>query len=83
MSSSEKTCFLMVRDIPAGEGEAGLEWGVDYGLGDGEELPEDVEDLSEAQYTVFRFVQTLRGTFESIGAKEIKGDKPSGLIVPK
>lgn len=83
MSSNAKTCFLMIRDIPAGEEEAGLEWGVDYGLADGETLPEDVEDLSEAQYTVFRFVQTLRGTFEAIGAKELKGDAPSGLIVPK
>jgi len=78
-----KTCYVMVRDV---EGqEVGLEWGVDYGLAEGEELPEDVEDLTEAQFTVYRFVRALQGVFDEMSkedlAKELK-DKPSGLIVP-
>jgi len=78
-----KTCYLMVRDIPGQEDEAGLEWGVDFGLAEGEELPADVEKLTEAQFTVFRFMQTLRGTFEEAGGKVIMGDAPSGLVFPK
>ena len=79
-----KTCYIMVRDI---EGqEIGLEWGADYGLEEGEVLPEDVEELTEAQYTIYRFVRTLTGVFDELSkedlAKELE-DQPSGLIVPK
>ena len=52
-------------------------------LKSGEELPADVEKLTEAQFTVFRFMQTLRGTFEEAGGKVIMGDAPSGLVFPK
>jgi len=78
-----KTCYIMVRDVE-GQG-VGLEWGADYDLADGEELPEDVEELTEAQYTVYRFVRALQGVFDELSkeelAKEMK-DRPSGLIVP-
>ena len=74
----------MVRDV---EGqEVALEWGADYGLAEDETLPEDVEELTEAQYTVYRFVRALQGVFDEMSkedlAKELK-DKPSGIIVPK
>jgi hypothetical protein len=72
----------MVQDVPGQEDEAALEWGVDFGLAEGETLPKDVEDLTEAQYTVFMMVQTLKGTFDEIGIPEMKGEKGSGLIVP-
>lgn len=79
-----KTCYIMIRDVE-GQEDVGLEWGVDYGLSEGEELPEDVEELSEAQYTVYKFVRALQGVFDELSkedlAKEMK-DKPSGLIVP-
>ena len=73
----------MVRDAPGQEDEASLEWGVDFDLDDGEELPEDHEELSNAQFTIFQFMQTLKGTFEEAGAEVIRGDAPSGFAVPK
>lgn len=78
-----KVCYLMVRDIEAGDDETALEWGVDFGLEEGEKLPEDHEELSEAQFVIFQMMQTLKGTFEESGAKIMKGDAPSGLMVPK
>ena len=72
----------MVRDVPGQEDEAALEWGVDLGLEEGEELPKDVEQLSEAQFTVYQMMRTLGGTFAELSAEEIKGEKGSGLIVP-
>lgn len=72
----------MVRDVPGQEDEAALEWGVDLGLEEGEELPKDVEQLSEAQFTVYQMMRTLGGTFEELSAEDIKGEKGSGLIVP-
>lgn len=73
----------MVRDVE-GDG-VGLEWGAEYDLADGETLPEDVEELTEAQYTIYRFVRTLQGVFDELSkedlAKELE-EKPSGLIVP-
>lgn len=77
-----RTCYLMIRDVPGQEGEAALEWGVDFGLKEGEELPTDHEELTEAQYTVYMMMQTLKGTFEELQAKELKGEKGSGLIIP-
>ena len=78
-----RTVYLMVSDAPGQEDEASLEWGVDFDLDEGEELPEDVEKLSNAQYTIFQFMQTLKGTFEEAGAEVIRGDAPSGFAVPK
>jgi hypothetical protein len=73
----------MVRDVPGQEDECALEWGVDFDLKESEKLPEDVEELSNAQYTIFQFMQTLKGTFEEAGAEVIRGEAPSHLIVPK
>ena len=73
----------MVKDIPEGDDEeAALEWGVDWGLEEGEQLPEDHEDLSEAQYAIHCMMQTLKGVFDASDVAEIRGEKGSGLIVP-
>lgn len=73
----------MVRDVPGqGEAEAALEYGVDYGLEEGEELPEDIEDLTEAQYAVYSMFQTLQGAIEEEAIEDTMGDKGSGIVVP-
>ena len=77
-----RKCYLMVTDVSADEGEAALEWGVDFGLNEGEELPEDHEQLTEAQFTVFKMVQMLRGVFEDSEINQVMGEKASGVIVP-
>lgn len=78
-----RTCYLMVRDVPGQEDEAALEWGLDLGLKEGEELPKDIEDLTEAQYTIYTMFKTLNGTFDDATVGEIRGEKGSGLIVPE
>lgn len=78
-----RTCYLMVKDIPnQSDEEAAIVWGVDWGLEEGEELPEDHEELSEAQYAVHCMMQTLKGVFDESDAAEIRGEKGSGLIMP-
>lgn len=77
-----RTCYLMVKDVSAEEGEAAMEWGVDFDLKEGEELPADHEKLTEAQFTVFKMVQMLRGVFENEEVGHIMGEKASGIIVP-
>ena len=72
----------MVRDVPGQEAEAALEWGVQFGLDEGEELPKDHEDLTEAQYTIFQFMQILEGTFKDAEVGVIMGEKSSGLVLP-
>jgi len=72
----------MVRDVEGQEDEAALEWGVDFDLEEGEELPTDHESLTEAQYTVFMMMQTLKGTFADAEVDEIVGERGSGLVVP-
>jgi hypothetical protein len=72
----------MVKDV---EGQDALEYGADFGLAEGEILPEDVEDLTEAQYTVYKFLTILRSTFEDEAKAALESqakDKPSGIIVP-
>lgn len=78
----QRVCYIMVKDVPGQEEDAALEWGVDFGLEEGEELPTDVEELTEAQYTVFTMVQTLKGVFAEAEVEEIMGDKGAGIIVP-
>jgi len=82
MAKKHRTCYLMVRDIEGQECEAALEWGVEFDLEEDEELPEDHEELTEAQYTVFMMMQTLKGTFADAEVGVIMGEKGSGLIVP-
>lgn len=75
-------CYLMVKDV---EGQDALEYGADFGLADGEILPADVEDLTEAQYAVYKFLTILRSTFEDdarAALKEQAEEKPSGIVVP-
>lgn len=73
----------MVKDAPGQESEAALEWGLDLGLEEGEEMPTDVEDLTEAQYTIYMMFKTLNGTFDDASVGEIRGEKGSGLIIPE
>jgi len=77
-----RTVYLMVKDAEGQEDEAALEWGVNWDLDEGEVLPTDVEELSEAQFTIFQMMQILRGTFEDAGAKVVMGEAPSGIITP-
>lgn len=73
----------MIKDVPGqGDEEAALEWGVDYGLEEGEQLPKDVEQLTEAQYTVYKVMQIIRGTFEGQKPEETMGEKGSGIVLP-
>ena len=77
-----KTVYLMIKDI---DGQVGIDWGVDWGLDDGEELPEDCEDLTNAQYTVWMCVKAIRGVGDDAYRAEVKkqaNEKPSGLLVP-
>jgi len=48
----------MIEDLSTDE--AGITWSVDWGLKEGEVLPENVEEMSDAQYTAWRFVAVLR-----------------------
>ena len=73
----------MVRDVPGQEHEAALEWGIDFNLEEGEELPKDVEELTEAQYTIFQFMKVLEGTFKDAEIKVIMGEQGSGLVLPE
>lgn len=77
-----RVCYLMIKDVPGQESEAALEWGVDFGLEEGEELPKDHEELTEAQYTAFMMMKTLQGTFADAEVGHIMGEKGTGLIVP-
>lgn len=73
----------MVKDVPGQEDDAAMEFGVDYGLEEGEELPADIEELTEAQYTMYMMLQILKGTFEGGGTiKEIVDSKGTGIVVP-
>lgn len=78
----QHTVYLMVKDI---DGQIGIDWGVDWGLAEGEELPHDVEELSDAQYTVWQCIRAIRGVGDEGYLEELKrhqADKPSGLYVP-
>lgn len=74
-------CYLMIEDTDDGH----IVWGADFGLPEGETLPEDVDGLSNAQYALHQFLATLR----QIGNPELQqklkeeAEKESGtLIVP-
>lgn len=73
----------MIQDT---EGQTGIEWGADFGLDDGETIPEDVEDLTEAQYAIWKFVAVLQGINDDARVADLKKsveDRPSGLLIPK
>ena len=80
-----KKCYLMIEDL---DGQEGIQWAVEWGLEEGEQLPEDVEDLSMAQYAVWRFLMVLNNWItddESAAAryKEYAAKGPSGVLMPQ
>lgn len=76
---------LMIEDW-SHEGKEGIDWGVDWGLEEGEELPEDVESLTLAQYTVWQFITVIKTMGDEALKKALKKEKEdgvSGLLVPE
>lgn len=78
--------YLMIEDLstedPQGEQQnVGVSWSVDWGLQEGETLPEKVDEMSDAQYTAWQMISVLRNMENSHDAKTVV--KPeSRLIVP-
>jgi hypothetical protein len=72
----------MIEDLPDGS----IQWGHDFGLAEGEELPENVDELSNAQYTLHQFLTTLRQIGDAeLQAKikaEAEAEERSRLVVP-
>lgn len=78
-----RTCYIMIKDVPGQEeGVAALEWGIDLNFHEGEEMPDDIEELTEAQYAVWQMVQTLKGVFADAEIDDIRGEKGSGVVIP-
>jgi hypothetical protein len=50
--------YLMIEDLATDD--AGITWSVDWGLAEGETLPESVDDMTDAQFAAWRFVAVLR-----------------------
>lgn len=75
----------MIEDL---EGQEGVQWAVEWDLAEGEELPKDVEDLSMAQYTIWKFLAVLNGFVDDdekameLLRTSIK-EEPSRVLVPK
>jgi hypothetical protein len=68
------------------EGKNGIDWGVDWGLAEGEELPENVEDMTMAQYTLWQFITVLRTLGNERHKEAVEAEKEegvSGLLVPE
>lgn len=79
---TKRRAYLMVVDADDG---SGIEFGVDWGLDEGEELPEDIEDLSRAQYTVWQIVRALKGIGDEAFAEEtqrMSKERPTGIMMP-
>lgn len=69
-------CYLMVEDSPSG-----LAFAVDWGCKP-EELPADVEELSEAQYTMHQFLTVLRGVDDPLALEAAKAEAKTKILVP-
>jgi hypothetical protein len=79
---ANKPVYLMVRDL---DDQVGIEWGVDWGLEEDEGLPTDIEELSESQYVVWKFIKVLQGIGDADFAAEMEKQakqNPSGLLMP-
>lgn len=74
--------YLMIEDAPD---LSGVTYAVDYGLEEGETLPEDIEQLTEAQYAIFKMARVLQSCADDEAAAELAGqstDAPSKLLIP-
>lgn len=69
-------CYLMIED-----GAGGISFAGDFGV-PGEELPEDVNDLTEAQYTLHQFLAVLRGMAEPDQKLRNEQEARSQILLP-
>lgn len=71
--------YLMIEDLATED--AGVTWSVDWGLAEGEELPESVDDMTDAQFAAWRFVAVLRDMEAKADAAQVQAPE-SKLILP-
>jgi len=69
-------CYLMIEDTPSGIAFA-ADWGVPV-----EDLPHDVNDLTEAQYSVHRFMVVLRGSENPIELAKAQAESRTKIVLP-
>ncbi len=83
-------CYLLIEDLDVqGEGMVDFQHAADFGMPEGEVLPDNVEALTPAQYCLFQFVTILRG----MGNDELRESQaaesksqillPNGAVVPQ
>ena len=80
-----RTCYIMIKDVNV-DGDEGIEFGVNWGQDEGEQLPTDVEELSMAQYTTWQVVRVLRGLGaddDSEKLQEEASEVPTGILMPR
>jgi hypothetical protein len=66
----------MIEDTPSG-----LAFAADWGCPP-EELPQDVEQLSEAQYAVHQFMTVLRAMNDPLAAARVQAEVQSKIVLP-
>ena len=76
------TCYLMIEDIVEGPDAGCVQWAVSWGLDPGEELPENVNDLTPAQECMRNFGDVLRSMFDAKYKMELQRDLAGRIVVP-
>lgn len=82
MTTKTRECVIVIKD----NGNGDIEYGADYGLEAGETMPDDVEELSEAQYATFRIIRVLDSMGDEEAMAQLKEEaetEPTGILVPR
>lgn len=69
-------------DVKGDSQNVGISWSVNWGLEEGEMLPQNVDDMTEAQYTAWQFITVLRGMENSQNEEKADTTDKSRLILP-
>lgn len=77
-----KKCYLMIEDIDEGVDAGCVQWAIDWGLAPGEELPQEVGDLTPSQEAMRNFGDVLRTMFDARYKKDMQRDLEGRIVVP-
>jgi hypothetical protein len=69
-------CYLMIEDTASG-----LTFAADFGVPP-EELPTDVDALTEAQYVTHQFMTVLRGMVDPVKRMAIEAEARTKILTP-
>lgn len=75
-------CYLMIEDVDDGTDEGQVQFAMNMGMADSNEMPATVDDMTPAQEAVWNFYNVLVGMFNRQHKVAMQREVQEGVVMP-